>query len=340
LLDFNVLATASFGCFECRFKSDPPAAAGWRFEIESQIVAVERLLDACPDIETARFRLVPRVMKEGRFFSNLFFGIELIRQSALNDLATEEEPALSAAAAATDHGENDQDTEDLRYADASEEVASKPALPAAAAAVAAERVQAAPGAAAASLSEGDRQPRAGASFRRLGVADAPPPRPQTDLLSDAALAESMAGSAASGLADDGTAPLSATGRAGAAAWDSVAQREGGGSGDDTLDAALEAYIGRATDEALGGQHEQDATPAAEVAAALGDLDDEQISSVSSASPSAGAAVAEDDGEDADVGELELSAAEMEDLLDGEEDAGEVDAELEAAIAAELEADMG
>lgn len=53
-----------------------------------------------PGIESARFRLVPRAVDEAAFFSNLFYRADLARESARVRIDAEEEGAMAAAAAA------------------------------------------------------------------------------------------------------------------------------------------------------------------------------------------------------------------------------------------------
>jgi len=78
---------------------DPPAGVDFLFEFESNMPVATAMLECDPKLNDLRFRLVPKVIKEDKFWKNYFYRVSLIKQSS--QLATlEKSPTPEAAAAA------------------------------------------------------------------------------------------------------------------------------------------------------------------------------------------------------------------------------------------------
>lgn len=78
---------------------DPPAGVDFIFEFESNMPVATAMLECDPKLNDLRFKLVPKVIKEDKFWRNYFYRVSLIKQSS--QLATlEKSPTPETAAAA------------------------------------------------------------------------------------------------------------------------------------------------------------------------------------------------------------------------------------------------
>ncbi|KAL5266051.1 hypothetical protein ACHWQZ_G006637 [Mnemiopsis leidyi] len=78
---------------------DPPAGVDFVFEFESNMPVATAMLECDPKLNDLRFKLVPKVIKEDKFWRNYFYRVSLIKQSS--QLASlEKSPTPEAGAAA------------------------------------------------------------------------------------------------------------------------------------------------------------------------------------------------------------------------------------------------